>query len=88
MMCALNFAINGMVGMVERRDALTTEFFGGYIVNDIKVPFYNDLIRIKRYDDEKGLKRHFDWLKSQKGLREDYLTRAYGQSRPSSRKTS
>lgn len=88
MMCALNFAINGMVGMVERRNALTMEFFGGYIVNDIKVPFYNDMIRIKRYDDEKELKRHFDWLKSQKEERECYLTRAYGQSRPSSRKTS
>lgn len=82
MMCALNFAINGMVGMVERRNALTMEFFGGYIVNDIKVPFYNDLIRIKRYDDEKELMQHFNWLKSQKELREYYLMRAYGQNKP------
>lgn len=82
MMCALNFAINGMVGMVERRNALTMEFFGGYIVNDIKVPFYNDLIRIKRYDDEKELIQHFNWLKSQKDAREYYLMRAYGQNKP------
>lgn len=82
MMCALNLAINGMVGMVERRNALTMEFFGGYIVNDIKVPFYNDLIRIKRYDDEKELIQHFDWLKSQKDAREFYLMRAYGQNKP------
>lgn len=86
MMCALNFAINGMVGMVERRDALTTEFFFGYIVNDTKVPFYNDMIRIKRYEDENELKRHFEWLKSQKDAREYYLERAYGKRADGGRK--
>lgn len=51
-MCALNFMINGMVGIVERRDALSGKFYGGYIVNACKVPVYNDMCCLEWFDDE------------------------------------
>lgn len=51
-MCALNFMIHGMVGMVEKRDALTREWYFGFVVNACKVPFANDFSCLQYYDNE------------------------------------
>lgn len=51
-MCALNFMINGMVGAVERRNALTMEWYGGYVVNACKVPFANNMCGLEYYTEE------------------------------------
>lgn len=37
-MSALNMMLNGMFGIVERRDALRMEFFSGYIINEMCYP--------------------------------------------------
>lgn len=37
-MSALNMMLNGMFGIVERRDALRMDFFGGYVVNEMCYP--------------------------------------------------
>lgn len=57
-MCALNFMVHGMVGAVEKRDALTKEWFFGYIVNGCKVPVSNNYVCLQYYDNEA------DYLKS------------------------
>jgi len=51
MMCALNFMLNGMVGIVECQNALTQEWHHGYIVNACKVPKANNMPCLERYDD-------------------------------------
>lgn len=56
-MCALNFMINGMVGVVERKDALTQKWYSGYVVNACKVPYANNCSCIERYDDEKEFQK-------------------------------
>ena len=38
-MSALNMMLNGMFGIVERRNALSMEFFGGYVINEMCYPF-------------------------------------------------
>lgn len=63
-MCALNFMINGMVGAVERRNALSMEWYGGYIVNACKVPLANDMCGLQWYDDEKEFLRAIQTTKS------------------------
>ena len=44
--------IHGMVGMVEKRDALTREWYFGFVVNACKVPFANDFSCLQYYDNE------------------------------------
>lgn len=56
-MCALNFMVHGMVGMVEKRDALTQEWYFGYLVNACKVPFANNFSCLQYFDDEKVFKK-------------------------------
>lgn len=51
-MCALNFLIHGMVGTVEKRDALTREWHFAFIVNACKVPYANNFSCLQYYDDE------------------------------------
>ena len=63
-MCALNFMINGMVGVVERRNALTMEWYGGYIVNACKVPFVNNLCGLEYYNEESEFLKATHRLKS------------------------
>lgn len=62
-MCALNFMINGMVGAVERRNALTMEWYGGYVVNACKVPFANNMCGLEYYTDEKQFEKSVQNLK-------------------------
>lgn len=38
-MSAVNMMLNGMFGIVERRDAMSKEFFGGYVINEMCYPF-------------------------------------------------
>lgn len=38
-MSALNMMLHGMFGIVERRDALSKDFFGGYVINEMCYPF-------------------------------------------------
>lgn len=38
-MSALNMMLHGMFGIVERRDALSMDFFGGYVINEMCYPF-------------------------------------------------
>lgn len=76
-MCALNLAINGMVGGVENCNALTQEWRYGYIVNDIKVPYYNDMLRIKKYTDRDAFMERFNWLQGRKDERERFLRDAF-----------
>lgn len=38
-MSALNMMLHGCFGIVERRNALTMEFFNGYIINEANYPF-------------------------------------------------
>lgn len=38
-MSALNMMLHGMFGIVERRDALRMDFFGGYVINEMCYPF-------------------------------------------------
>lgn len=51
-MCALNFMIAGMVGCVEKKDALTKKWYGAYIVNAGKVPFWNESATLQWFDDQ------------------------------------
>ena len=51
-MCALNFMVHGMVGAVEKRDALTRDWYFGFIVNACKVPFANNFSCLQYYDNE------------------------------------
>lgn len=52
MMCALNFMINGMVGIVECQNTLTMEWHHGYIVNACKVPYANNMCSLERYENK------------------------------------
>ena len=56
-MCALNFLIHGIVGMVEKRDALTMDWYFGFIVNACKVPFANNVCCLQYFDDEDEYKK-------------------------------
>lgn len=38
-MSAMNMMLHGMFGIVERRDALSMTFFGGYIINEMCYPY-------------------------------------------------
>jgi Type I restriction-modification system methyltransferase subunit len=51
-MSAMNFMVNGMVGYVEKRNALTQEWYYGYVVNACKVPFANNFCCLQKYTDE------------------------------------
>lgn len=50
-MCALNFLLHGMFGIVERRDALSQEFFSGYIVNEMMYPIPTYTPSIRKADE-------------------------------------
>ena len=50
-MSALNMMLHGMFGIVERRNALTLEFFGGYVVNEMCYPFPIGVPSIRRADE-------------------------------------
>lgn len=51
-MCTLNFMIHGMFGIVERRNALTREFFNGYIVNELCYPIPLPCPSIRKADED------------------------------------
>lgn len=51
-MSALNFFVSGIVGAVEKRNALSMEWFEGWIVNAGKVPYYNDGATLQHYTNE------------------------------------
>lgn len=61
-MCALNFMIHGMVGAVEKRDALTRDWYFGFIVNACKVPFANNFSCLQYYDNEEQYHQALYWL--------------------------
>lgn len=47
-MCALNLAINGLLGRVIHGDSLQLSYYGGYEVNEVKYPFHTDGICIRQ----------------------------------------
>ena len=61
-MCALNFMVHGMVGAVEKRDALTREWYFGFIVNACKVPYANNFACLQSYDNEEEYKKAVNGL--------------------------
>ena len=48
----MNFMVNGMIGYVEQRDALTQNWSYGYIVNACKVPYANNSCCLQKFTDE------------------------------------
>lgn len=66
-MSALNFFVSGMVGAVEKRNALTNEWFEGWIVNAGKVPHYNDCATLQHYTDRAEYDKALDVLKKLAG---------------------
>ena len=50
-MSALNMMLHGMFGIVERRNALTMEFFGGYVINEMCYPFPCAIPSIRSADE-------------------------------------
>ena len=50
-MTAINMMLHGMFGIVERRDALTNDFFNGYIINEMCYPFPNSIPSIRKADE-------------------------------------
>ena len=50
-MSALNMMLHGMFGIVERRDALRMDFFGGYVINEMCYPFPIGVPSIRRADE-------------------------------------
>lgn len=63
-MCALNFLIHGMVGAVEKRDALTRDWYFGFIVNACKVPFANNICCLQYFDEEEEYKKNLRGLEA------------------------
>ena len=74
-MCAMNVLINGMVGYVEQRNALSMEWSFGYIVNGCKVPFANNFCCLQKYTDESKFKYAQDRLLE---LMKDWDVAKYG----------
>lgn len=64
-MCALNFMVHGMVGVVEKRNALSREWYFGFVVNACKVPMANNFSCLQYYDDEN------EYQKAVRGLTEN-----------------
>lgn len=64
-MCALNFFICGMVGCVERKDALTGECYEAYIVNAGKVPYWTPAPTLQHFDNEHSFKEAWSRLRTQ-----------------------
>lgn len=51
-MTAINMMMHGMFGIVERRNALTGEFFNGYIVNELCYPIPLPCPSIRKADED------------------------------------
>jgi type I restriction enzyme M protein len=51
-MSALNMMLHGMFGIVERRDALRMDFFGGYVINEMCYPFPCAMPSIRVADEQ------------------------------------
>lgn len=47
-MCALNLAINGLIGRVLVADGLTLQYYGGYEINEVKYPFWTQSVSIRK----------------------------------------
>ncbi len=62
-MSALNMMLHGMFGIVERRNALTLEFFGGYVVNEMCYPFPIGVPSIRRAD-ELECRKNFEYARA------------------------
>lgn len=62
-MCALNFLVAGMVGCVQKMDALSQTWSGAYIVNSCHVPYYCEYPSLEWFDDREDFTRHWDALK-------------------------
>lgn len=63
-MCALNFLIHGMVGIVEKRDALSRDWYFGFIVNGCKVPFANNVCCLQYFDNEEEYNKNIRGLEA------------------------
>lgn len=57
-MTAINMMLHGMFGIVERRDALTNEFFNGYIINEMCYPFPCAIPSIRKADEAQCRANH------------------------------
>lgn len=62
-MSALNMMLHGMFGIVERRDALSMEFFGGYIINEMCYPMPACIPSIRKAD-ESECRKNMDFARS------------------------
>ena len=62
-MSAVNMMLHGMFGIVERRDALSMEFFGGYIINEMCYPIPTCIPSIRRAD-EAECRKNADFARS------------------------
>ena len=71
-MSALNFMIAGMVGCVEKRDALTGKFYWAYIVNACKIPYWNEMPSLHYYGDESEFLKRWDMIKQLSRWRSNY----------------
>ena len=72
-MCALNMMMHGMFGVVERRNALSMEFFNGYVVNEAMFPIPAYLPSIRRADERacgRAVAVGRAWVKSRRGSTE------------------
>lgn len=69
-MCSLNMMLHGMFGIVERRDALTMEFFSGYVINEMCYPFPVATPTIRR-TDEVGCRKNLAFARSIAPKKED-----------------
>lgn len=56
-MSALNMMLHGMFGIVERRDAMSMDFFGGYVINEMCYPLPAAIPSI-RVADEKECRKN------------------------------
>ena len=61
-MSALNMMLHGMFGIVERRDALSMDFFGGYVINEMCYPFPAAIPSI-RVADEKECRNNLSFAR-------------------------
>lgn len=68
-MCALNMLFFGMIGSCSRQNAITDEWWGGYIVNATKVPVMNHGVSLHYYDNREEFEAECSRLQS---LMKDY----------------
>ncbi len=62
-MSALNMMLHGMFGIVERRDALSMEFFGGYVINEMCYPIPCCAPSIRKAD-ERECRKNLDYARA------------------------